>query len=172
MAARTAVRVCISDWAMGMPRMVIVATGACEILASQCTRSNERASVAGRSAADKGLDVHVAVPAVDDRRRRVQLEQTLAQRRQRCQIGDQVELGQDQAIRHRHLLHRFCVQIEILHAENIDLVLDDPVQRVVRHHLRVLEDHAHDRSGVGQSGGFDQHPAEVRHIAARRSRKP
>ena len=116
--------------------------------------------------AEYALDIDRAVLADQELGGRVDLVQPLPQRLDRLRLGD-IGLGQHDAIRHRRLLERFLLAVELIEAVHGIHCGDDRAEPVVVAQRDVVHQSREDRRRVGKPGGLDDHAAIGRHDATR-----
>ena len=79
-----------------------------------------------------------------------------------CFCRGEITFGDDQPIRHRCLLGRLSMGLELRQpVGGIDRG-DNARQHISRHHQRHFQQRVQNRRGVGQAGGFDHHTPERR----------
>ncbi len=114
-----------------------------------------------QSGIEEARRVDLALPADDDRGRRVQAAQSLGQRH-RLRRRDQVGLGQQQAIGDGGLFHGLDLPVEGgVAGRGID-GRDHAIQTVGRVEGEVGHQRVQDRRRIGEPRRLDQHPVERR----------
>jgi len=103
-----------------------------------------------------------------DRRPGIKRLQPLAELFQvapRHRVPDEVGLGQQQPVGHRHLAHGFFLAVE--RAVAVDRVDrgHDPVEPVVAADHGIAHQRVQDRDGIREAGRLDQQPLERRQVA-------
>ena len=108
---------------------------------------------------------HVGARDMGDRRDRVERMQCSYERRH-LRVVSKIALGHDQPVGQRYLINRFRVLPKLAHAvQGIDRG-HDRIQTEISYDQRLVEQHLHDRSGVGEAGCFNQQTLKRRRITA------